>query len=91
MKYKRVIQILSDGRRKYSTFKGEILQWSQNEIDSLAQNIDHIGYAAYTLDFMCYDVEAKELRRRYPRARIVKVVGFEVEDHDLPINPNVIY
>lgn len=37
-------------------------------------------------DFARYGISARELRERYPDARIVRIVGFETEDHDLPLN-----
>ena len=49
------------------------------------------GPAAYTADFARYGISARELRERYPDARIVRIVGFETEDHDLPLNSEIIF
>lgn len=91
MKKQKVIFHLDDGRRKYATHNGEMLQWEQCEVEALERNRSKHGKAAYTVDFAKYDVVAADLRRRYPNARIVKVVGFEAEDHDLPLRDDVIF
>lgn len=91
MKYQRVIHHLEDGRRKYSTHNGEIEKWHEYEIESLRHNREQHGDSAYTADFAKYDVVATNLRKRYPNARIVRVVGFENEDHNLPLQPDVIF
>lgn len=91
MKHKRVIHLLADGRKKYSTCCGEMEMWSEADINSLKANQKKLGDAGYTLDFSRYDVEYRKLRKRYPRSKLIRVIGFEVEDHDLPINDNVIF
>ncbi|MFR9500833.1 MAG: hypothetical protein SNH18_10405 [Rikenellaceae bacterium] len=91
MKYKRIIHILTDGRQKYSTHNGEIEMWSDADISAMEKNRARLGDAAYTRDFSRYDVEAKLLRSRFPKAKIIRVVGYRVEDHDMPIDSNVIF
>lgn len=91
MKYQRVIHLLEDGRRKYSTHNGEIEKWHEYEIESLRKNREQYGDSAYTADFAKYDVVAANLRKRYPNAKILRVVGFDTEDHDLPVRTDVIF
>ncbi len=91
MKYQRIIHILEDGRRKYSTHNGEIELWTKHEVENLKRNRAKYGDGAYLADFSRYDIEAKNLRLRYPKAKIIKIVGFENEDHDLPIDPQIIF
>lgn len=91
MKLQRIIHLLEDGRRKYVTHNGEIEKWSEVEVENLRRNTEHFGQSAYTADFAKYDVTVAGLRCRYPDAKIVRTVGFETEDHDLPLNPNIIF
>ena len=95
MKLQRIIHLLEDGRRKYVTHNGEIEKWTEVwtevEIENLRANMARFGPAAYTADFARYGISARELRERYPDARIVRIVGFETEDHDLPLNPEIIF
>ena len=91
MKAQRVIFKLKDGRRKYATHNGAILWWEQYDLDSLARNIEVIGMPAFTADFQRFDFDYNALRERYPKARIVRVAGYEIEDVYSPINPDVIY
>lgn len=91
MKEQKVIFHLDDGRKKYATHNGEMLKWEELELENLNLNERRYGKAAYTADFMRYDVSAKNLLDRYPDAKIVRVVGFEAEDHDLPLREDVIF
>ena len=91
MKYQRVIHHLEDGRKKYSTHNGEVELWTVHEVANLKHNQMRYGNGAFIADFSKYAVEWRELRERYPKAKIIKVVGFENEDHDLPIDPTVIF
>lgn len=91
MKLQRVIHHLEDGRRKYVTHNGEMEKWSEAEIDNLRRNMERYGPAAYTADFAKYGISSKELRERYPDAKIIRIVGFETEDHDLPLDPKIIF
>ncbi len=91
MKLQRIIYILEDGRRKYVTHNGEIEKWTEVEIENLRRNMQRFGPAAYTADFVKYGISARELRERYPDAKIVRISDFETEDHDLPFNPEIIF
>lgn len=91
MKLQRIIQHLEDGRRKYVTHNGQLEKWTEVEIENLRRNTEHYGPAAYTADFAKYAISAKELRERYPDAKIIRIVGFEAEDHDLSLNPDIIF
>lgn len=91
MKLQRIIFSLEDGRRKYVTHNGEIEKWTAGEIASLRDNIEWHGLPAYTADFAKYGISAKELRERFPDARILRVTGFTTEDHDLPLDPDIIF
>ncbi len=91
MKYQRIIFFLEDGRRKYCSHNGEIELWNPYEIENLKQNFKQYGNPAYTADFSKYDIQAKKLRHRYPKAKIIKIIGFDSEDHDQPINPQIIF
>lgn len=91
MKLQRVIHHLKDGRKKYSTHNGEIEKWDEIDIEALCRCRERYGDSAYTADFSRYAVTVDELREKYPYARIIRVVGFETEDHDLPIRTDVIY
>lgn len=90
MKQQRVIHILEDGRRKYVTHRGSVVKWQQYEIDVLSRNLQRFGCAAYTYDLTAYDVTVEGLKMRFPFAKIVRVVGFETEDHDLPFRKGII-
>ena len=91
MKLLRVIHYLDDGRRKYLTHNGQIEKWSECELENLRRNFERFGQSAYTADLAKYDVTAAGLRRRYPEAKIIRVTAFEYEDHDLPLNPDIIF
>ncbi len=91
MKLQRVIHHLKDGRRKYSTHRGEAEKWEKPDLEALRHNREQYGDAAYLADFSRYGVVADELRDRFPNAKIVRVVGFETEDHDLPLRSDVIF
>ena len=86
---------LSQRRRRRSVdLSGSILsmeKWTEGEIENLRRNTEQYGPAAYTADFAKYGISARELRERYPDAKIVRIVGFETEDHDLPLNPEIIF
>ncbi len=91
MKLQRVIHILEDGRRKYSTHYGEVEKWKPSEIEAMRYNRERYGNGAYLADFSRYGVVAGELRERFPKTRIIRVVGFETEDHDAPLRTDVIF
>lgn len=91
MKQQRIIHILEDGRRKYVTHRGAIEKWQPHEIAVLSRNLQRFGDAAYTYDLSAYDVTVEGLMERFPYAKIVRVVGFEAEDHDLPLRKDVIF
>ena len=91
MKLQRIIHHLEDGRRKYVTHNGEMEKWTEVEIENLRRNTEQYGPTAYTADFAKYGISARELRERYPEAKIIRIVGFETEDHDLPLNPEIIF
>ncbi len=90
MKQQRVIHLLSDGRRKYSTHHGILELWSGADIEAMKSNRRRFGNAAFTADFSAYDVTYNGLRERFPDAELISVVGFETEDHDRPLQPDVI-
>ncbi len=90
MKYQRIIHVLEDGRRKYSTHRGEIEKWTIYEVRNLKRNMKH-STPAFTADFSRYDFNYRHLRVRHPKAKIIKVIGFFHEAHDLPLDPNIIY
>jgi hypothetical protein len=91
MKLQRVIHILEDGRRKYSTHHGEIEKWKPSEVEAMHRNRERYGDGAYLADFSRYGVVADELRQRYPNSKVIRVVGFETEDHDTPLRTDVIF
>ena len=91
MKLQRIIHHLEDGRRKYVTHNGEMEKWTEVEIENLRRNMKRYDPAAYTADFAKYDISVRELRERYPDAKIIRIVDFETEDHDLPLNPKIIF
>lgn len=90
-KLQRIIFLLQDGRRKYATHNGQIEKWEKIDIASLETNIGAYGMPAYTADFAKYGYTYELLKERYPDAKIVRIIGFETEDHDLPLNPEVIF
>ena len=49
------------------------------------------GDSAYLEAYSRYGLEADDLRQRYPNAKIIAVVGFETEDHDLPLRTDIIF
>lgn len=91
MKLQRVIHHLKDGRKKYSTHRGRIEKWEPFEIEAMRRNREHYGDSAYLADFSRYGVVAAELRERFPNTKIIPVVGFETEDHDMPLRNDVIF
>lgn len=91
MKLQRVIHLLKDGRKKYSTHLGQIEKWEQSDIDAMIRCREKYGDSAFLADFSRYGVVAAELREKFPGARIIPVVGFETEDHDLPLRTDVIF
>ncbi|MBS6458795.1 MAG: hypothetical protein KH375_01395 [Alistipes sp.] len=91
MKAQRVIFKLKDGRRKYATHNGSMLWWEENDLASLSRNVELIGMPAFTSDFQRFDFDIESLRRRFPKARVARVIGYEVEDAYLPLDPNVIF
>lgn len=91
MKLQRIIFRLEDGRRKYVTHNGEMEKWAESEIENMRQNIERDGLPAYTADFAKFAATVAGLRRRFPDAKIIRVIAFEHEDHDLPLNPDIIF
>ena len=91
MKLQRIIHHLKDGRKKYSTYHGEIEKWEESDIAAMRRCRERYGDSAYLADFSRYGVVAAELRQRYPNAKIIPVVCFETEDHDLPLRTDVIF
>ncbi len=91
MKLQKVIFHLADGRKKYATHNGKLLQWDKQDVAALEQNREEYGKAAYTADFMRYDVVANNLCERLRNAKIVYVVGWEIEDFDVPLRDDVIF
>ncbi len=91
MKLQRIIHHLEDGRRKYLTHNGEIEKWTEGEIENLRRNTEQHGPAAYTVDFAKYGIFVRELRECCPDAKIICIISFETEDHDLPLNPEIIF
>lgn len=91
MKLQKVIHHLKDGRKKYSTHHGEIEKWDDRDILAMENCRKRHGDSAYLADFSKYATTVAELRERYPNARIIPVVGFETEDHDIPINNEIIF
>lgn len=90
-KLQRVIHVLEDGRRKYVTHHGLLEKWNDTEVQLLINNHQKYGCAAYLADFSKYAVCYYDLRKRFPTAKIIKVVGIEFENHDLPLNKNIIF
>ena len=90
MKFQRVIHILEDGRKKYSTHRGVIEKWTIYETKNLRRNMK-LSTPAFTADFSRYDYDYRKLRQRHPQAKVIKVIGFFHEAHDLPLDPNIIY
>ncbi|GAB0481681.1 hypothetical protein KML24007_04270 [Alistipes indistinctus] len=86
-----MIHHLKDGRRKYSTHHGEIEKWERSDIEAMERCREFYGNSAFLADFSRYGVVAKELRERFPNAKIIPVVGFETEDHDLPLRTDIIF
>nr|DAY29165.1 MAG TPA: hypothetical protein [Caudoviricetes sp.] len=91
MKLQRVIHHLKDGRRKYSTHHGELEKWEKSDIDAMIRCRERHGDSAFLADFSRYGVVACELRERFPNAKIIPVVGFETEDHDMPLRNDIIF
>ncbi|CDN30195.1 hypothetical protein BN938_0460 [Mucinivorans hirudinis] len=91
MKLQRIIFHLDDGRKKYGTHNGEVLRWEKGDIEAMRINGRNKLRAAFTADFQRYDTDFRELRARFPASKIVKVVGYAIEDYDLPIDNEVIF
>ncbi len=89
MRHQRVIFCLSDGRKIYATHHGEIMKWTEREILAMARNREKYGNGAFLSDLSRYAVVADDLRRRYPKARIVRVTGFETEDYSTPLRKDI--
>lgn len=87
----RIVFRLNDGRHKYATHNGEILLWDKEDIESLHRNIELYGMPAFTADFAKYATSYRELRTRYPKAKIVRVAAVENEDSSLPLDPDIIF
>lgn len=90
-KLKRVIHILEDGRRKYSTFHGVIEKYDNNEIEAFRCNMLKCGNSAFLADFSVYSVVYSDLKHRFPAAKVIRVVDIEIEDYNLPIDNNIIF
>lgn len=91
MKLQRVIHHLKDGRKKYSTHNGEMEKWEEDDIEAMRHCREVHGDSAYLADFSHYGTTVADLRTKYPNARIIRVVGFETEDHDLPLRDDIIF
>lgn len=91
MGIKRIIFHLEDGRRKYCTRNGSFELWNDSEVAALEINQARGHKGAYTADFTKYDFSAVLLRSRYPYCKVVRIVGFEVEENKLPIKPDIIF
>ena len=91
MKLQRVIHHLKDGRWKYSTHNGELEKWEESDIEAMRRCREVYGDSAYLADFSHYRVTVDELREKYPNGKIIRVIGFETEDHDLPLKDEIIF
>ena len=92
MNAQRVIFTLTDGRRKYATHNGELLEWDKDDLQSLKDNIKRFGMPAFTADFQKYDVSAEVLKSRFPDAKILRVKSIETENaYNNPLNPEIIF
>lgn len=91
MKTQKVIHLLKDGRKKYSTHKGEIEKYEEQDIVAMRSCRERYGDSAYLADFSKYATTVEELRLKYPKAKIICVVDFEIEDHDFPLDNQIIF
>ncbi|MFR9546224.1 MAG: hypothetical protein SNJ29_11700 [Rikenellaceae bacterium] len=91
MIYKRIIFKLQDGRKKYCTRNGSFELWAESEVQALSANHARGVKGVYTADFTKFDFSTALIRSRYPYCKVVRIVDFEVEDHNLPINPDIIF
>ena len=91
MKAQRVVFKLKDGRSKYATHNGTLLCWEKHDLDSLERNIEFLGFPAFTADFQRYGFNVEFLRERFPNAKIIRVVGYYVEDASMPLDPDIVF
>ena len=75
---KRIIFTYGNGEKRYVTHNGRILSWDPEDIAAFEQNVKEYGLPVVTSDFQQYDVTFKALRSRFPCARILRVVGYEI-------------
>ncbi|MFI3298752.1 MAG: hypothetical protein R3Y49_03000 [Rikenellaceae bacterium] len=88
---KRVIHILEDGRKKYSTHNGVMELYLPNDIASIKFNQINGFNGAFTSDFQKYDTSYCQLRKRYPKSSIIRVKSIIIEDFDAPIDSSIIF
>lgn len=87
---RRVVFRLEDGRRKYATHHGEILEWEMCDIKALRENISRIGQPIYSPDFSYYACSFADYRNKFKRGTFIRIVGFYTEKLCDPIDPTAI-
>jgi hypothetical protein len=75
----KVIWILADGRKKYSSKSGVPEEWTKNEIDILKLGIKLNGYPYYDKDLEFF-FPNEATANSFGFTDVIKVVNFELEE-----------
>jgi len=88
MKKYRLIWILADGRKKYSTKRDEPEVWTDSEIEILKLAIKQNGKPVFDSDLFWFAPNRNTLLQF--GYKIIECVSYELEDINLPLRKDVI-
>ena len=87
---RRVVFRLEDGRLKYATHNGDVLEWEMCEVRALRENIRRLGQPIFSPDFSFYACNFPEYRERIKQGTFIRITGFYTEMTDEPLDRHVI-
>ena len=81
----RVVFVLTNGKKNYSTQNGEILLFEKADLDALFSNFEKYERFVFTEDLQDFDFTIEDLKKRHPYdRRFVRVKNIILEDPLLP-------
>jgi hypothetical protein len=81
---KRIVWLLADGRKKYSSLHGKPEAWSLREIESLTEIIKESGNPGYAYGLTVFSTSVIKADD------IIEIIGFETEDYNLPLTEGIL-
>lgn len=88
----RVAYVLEDKRKTYCMFKGKIESWNFHELAVLNhKKVIKKDLGAFTKDLKMISPIYKQAIQIFGKNNIVKIVDFEVDEINKPINKSIIH